>query len=109
MLKSMRLFVTPLGTRECPSWSTLSVDEPFFVAAPSEGQNPVVTVYDALTGVERFEFLAYDPSFLGGVRVAVGDVNADATPDIVTAPGPGGGPHVRAFSGRDGSEIFSFS
>src|SRR6185436_2176921 len=64
--------------------------------------------YDAVTGVERFEFLAYDPSFLGGVRVAVGDVNGDEIPDIVTAPGPGGGPHVRAFSGINGSEILNF-
>jgi hypothetical protein len=36
------------------------------------------------------------------VQVALGDVDGDGTPDVVTAPGDSGGPNVRAFSGRDG-------
>ena len=48
-----------------------------------------------------FDFLAYDPSFRGGVRVATGDINGDGFPDIITVPGPGGGPNVRVFSGKD--------
>ncbi|MEY2471539.1 MAG: fibronectin-binding autotransporter adhesin [Actinomycetota bacterium] len=43
-------------------------------------------------------FYAYDPAFTGGVRVAVGNEIGDAKDEIVTAPGPGGGPHVRVFS-----------
>ncbi len=108
MLQSIRLAVSPLEVRDCPAWSTLSAAEPFFAVAPSEGQEPIVTVYDAVTGDEKFEFLAYDASFLGGVHVAVGDVNGDGVPDIVTAPGPGGGPHIRAFSGVDGSQLLNF-
>jgi hypothetical protein len=43
-------------------------------------------------------FFAYDPGFSGGVRVAVGNEAGDGKDEIVTAPGPGGGPHVRVWA-----------
>src|SRR5207244_3708984 len=41
-------------------------------------------------------FMAYNPSFLGGVHVAAGNFDGDyTTPDsLVTGAGAGGGPHV---------------
>jgi membrane-associated phospholipid phosphatase len=72
------------------------------------GGGPAVRVLDAATGAEVRSFLAYDPSFAGGVRVAVGDVNGDGIPDIITAAGPGGGPHVKVFDGRTGAVLASF-
>src|SRR5690606_23045023 len=72
------------------------------------GGGPHVRVWDATSGTERFSFFAYDARFTGGVRVAVADVDADGVPDVITAPGPGGGPHVRIFSGADGKELRSF-
>jgi hypothetical protein len=53
-------------------------------------------------------FFAYDMNFRSGVQVAVGDVNGDGRADIITGAGPGGGPHVRAFSGKDGAVLANY-
>jgi hypothetical protein len=72
------------------------------------GGGPQVNVYSTLTGTLELSFFAYDPHFRGGVRVAVGDLNGDGFPDVVTAPGPGGGPDIRVFDGRTGTLIREF-
>ncbi len=69
------------------------------VTGAGEGGGSHLRVFDAATGAVLFEFLVYDPAFTGGVRVAAADVNGDGVPDVITAPGPGGGPHVRVFDG----------
>ncbi len=61
-------------------------------------------VRNSFTNEVLFQVNPY-PGFLGGVRVATGDVNGDGIPDLITAPGPGGGPHIRIFDGRDGSSL----
>ena len=81
---------------------------PDVVTAAGAGGGPHVRIFDGATGSLIREFYAYGATFTGGVFVAVGDVNGDGTPDIVTGAGPGGGPHVKAFSGSDGSTLQSF-
>src|SRR5439155_1702862 len=71
------------------------------------GGGPHVKVFDAATGAIRASFYAYAPRFLGGVRVAVADVNGDGVPDIVTGAGPGGGPHVKVVDGRKLTQTLS--
>jgi hypothetical protein len=68
----------------------------------------LVRVFSGLTGAEVLSFSAYGPSFTGGARVAVGDVDGDGSLDIVTGAGPGGAPHVKVFNGTTGAEIDSF-
>ncbi len=72
--------------------------KPEVIVAAASGE-PRVVVLDPLTGAVKAHFLAYDMAFGGGVRLAVGDVDGDGRAEIVTAPGTGGGPHIRVFDG----------
>ena len=85
------------------------VNTPAYVAAGAgAGTAPIVRVFDYSTGIEKFRFLAYEESYTGGVRTAVGDVTGDGIPDIVTATGSGGGPRIRVFDGVDGTVVRDF-
>ena len=68
------------------------------IVAAGPGGGPHVRVFD-LSGhpIDKWSFFAYGASFSGGVHVAVADVNGDGDDEIVTAPGAGGGPHVRVW------------
>jgi uncharacterized protein GlcG (DUF336 family) len=70
---------------------------PDLVVGPGPGGGPRVVVIDGATGTPAFSFMAYDSSFTGGVNVAVGDIDGDGKPEIVTGAGNGGGPLVRTF------------
>jgi Bacterial Ig-like domain/Bacterial Ig domain/FG-GAP-like repeat len=76
------------------------------VTGTGAGMSPAVRVIDA-SGTDT-TFLPYDAAFLGGVRVALGDVTGDGVLDIITAAGPGGGPHVRVWNGTDLTEVGGF-
>lgn len=80
--------------------------EPKYIVAPLSGVAPEVRVLARDGEVER-SFMAYAPSFRGGVSIAVGDLDGDGFNEIVTGAGPGGGPHIRIFS-NDGSPMSSF-
>jgi uncharacterized delta-60 repeat protein len=80
------------------------------VVSPDQGGGPVVAVYSGSkltagsTGdaaqIVRF-FGIDDPAFRGGARVALGDVNADGTPDLIVSAGFLGGPRIAVFTGKD--------
>jgi len=75
------------------------------VAAHSDYQPEVrrFNLYTEQLGVIE----AYDSSFTGGVRLAIGDVDGDGVEEIVTAAGPGGGPQVQVFE-LDGTLVSTF-
>lgn len=81
---------------------------PDIVTAPGPGGGPHIKVFDGATFAVLRQFMAYDSDFRGGVYVAVGNVNGDSKPDIITGAGQGGGPHVKVFDGLTGVAIRSF-
>jgi RTX calcium-binding nonapeptide repeat (4 copies)/FG-GAP-like repeat len=78
------------------------------VVAADAGADPHVIVFSGRDNSVLQSFFAYAPSFSGGVRVAVGDVNGDGRADIVTTPASGAGAHVKVFDGRDLTVLASF-
>ncbi len=70
---------------------------PDIVVSPDTTGGPRVIVVDGATGLVAEDFFAYDPGFLGGVRVATGNVDGVPGDEIITGAGPGGGPHVEVF------------
>ncbi|MEY2567812.1 MAG: hypothetical protein QOE35_2341 [Actinomycetota bacterium] len=87
-----------------------------FVAGGMDGSVPIIAhsadagggphvVVQRLDGTVVGSFFAYASDFTGGVRVAVCDVDGDGTAEIVTAAGPGGGPHIRIF--KPNGQLFS--
>ena len=64
------------------------------------GQHLLPRPDGTLAAVRANFFGIDDPNFRGGARAAVGDVNADGTPDLAVAAGFAGGPRVALFDGR---------
>ncbi len=72
------------------------------VVTPDQGGGPRVRVLTlGATGiVAAADFFGIaDPTFRGGARAAVGDVNGDGTADLVVSAGFGGGPRVCLIDG----------
>ena len=76
------------------------------VTGPGAGGGPHIKIFKS-DGTVVKEFFAYDPSFRGGVNLAVADMNGDGKAEIITGAGAGGGPHVRVFN-ADGSQVVEF-
>ncbi|MCC7356738.1 MAG: M23 family metallopeptidase [Candidatus Doudnabacteria bacterium] len=75
------------------------------VAGARVGGGPLVRTYETTNKVID-SWYAYDPNFFGGVDVATGDVDDDGVDDVIVAPGPGGGPHIKVYE-ADGKKIIT--
>ena len=73
------------------------------VVSADAGGSPRITVFNVANGAlaTMDDFYAFDtPSFRGGARIAVGDLNADGYADLIVTAGPGGGPRVSPYDGK---------
>ncbi len=76
-------------------------DSGIIATTPGVGGGPLLRAFDAINGGFT-ELFVYDSAFRGGAYVAfTPDLDGDGFADILTGAGPGGGPHVKAFSLSD--------
>ena len=80
-----------------------------FVLGASIGEEPKVKVmtYDGRT---KAEFLAYNKNFLGGISLALGDVDGDGKIEIIVAPKTKGEGRIKIFdmSGKLKNEVNAY-
>jgi hypothetical protein len=81
----------------------------YILIGPDKGNTsvPLVKVLHKDTGSVVVQFYAYESSFLGGVRLATGDLTGDGIDEIITAPGQGRVGEVRVFT-QNGVELTQF-
>jgi hypothetical protein len=80
------------------------------IAGADAGGGPNVTVFSGADNAQTqlMNFFPYNVAFTGGVRVAAGDVAGTGYADVITGPGPGGGPQVSVFDGKSDQLVSSF-
>jgi hypothetical protein len=78
------------------------------IIGADKGGGPNVTVFNGVNDARLYNFFAFPEGFTGGVRVAAGDITGAGHADIITTPGPGGGPNVATYDGLTGQMISSF-
>lgn len=91
------------GGYQLATGDVLGDDREENIIGTGEGLGPQVRVFD-LDGNLLASFFAYAEHLRSGIRVAVCDLNRDGKQEIITAPGPGGRPHIQTFSG-DGTRL----
>ncbi|MFL5327481.1 MAG: proprotein convertase P-domain-containing protein [Gemmataceae bacterium] len=83
------------------------------VISPDAGGGPHVKIYSdtngngALSDNLTDQFFAYSSGFTGGVRVALANTNNSGGDELITAPGAGGGPHIRVFTDSNSNRAVS--
>ena len=81
---------------------------PDIVTGNGSGPASELKVFSGLDNSLLMTIAPYAAPFTGGIFVAAGDTNGDGFDDLITGAGFDGGPHVRVFSGADGSVLREF-
>ena len=88
---------TDMGAFEVQESGPAPVTRHLHAVGAGAGTTAEVKVFDD-EGNLVCVFDAY-PFFQGGVRVAIADMDGDGIDDVITSPGPNGGPHIQVFGG----------
>lgn len=80
------------------------------VVTPAAGLGPQVAEFTG-SGQLIKRFMAYAPTFRGGLYASIGDVDGNGTNEVVVTPESGAGPQVRVFSstGTVVSQFFAYA
>jgi hypothetical protein len=78
------------------------------VVGTGPGGPTLVRVLDGVTGADLFTVAPFEPSFVGGVYVAAGNLTSDGIPELVITPDEGGGPRVQIYSGAGFGKVADF-
>jgi len=98
--------VTPPTVPTSPA--RITVGPPVFTIAVPGASGSSLFILDSTGRATAFSGVSGDPAFMGGARIATGDVTGDGIADIIVAAGPGSTSEVRAFDGVTGATLMSF-
>ena len=73
---------------------------PELIITPDQGGGPRVQVFDGVGFAKIADFFGItDPTFRGGARAGIADINGDGFGDLIVSAGFGGGPRVAVWTG----------
>jgi hypothetical protein len=98
--QTVRPSVEALEGREVPA----TVTRPTLTIVGVDQGPPQVKVF-ASDNQLIASFFAFDPSFQGGVRVGIGDVNGDGVLDYICGAGAGAQTHVKVIDGTRANQV----
>jgi hypothetical protein len=107
--------LTPFGTNYFAGYRVATTDyngdgTEDFIVAPGPGGGPNVEVINGANPLQILAtFAPYGATYNGGFYVAGGDWNLDGYGDVVISPDKGSAHPVVAYSGANGSQLWSYS
>jgi len=71
------------------------------IVSADNGGGPRVRIFNGADFKQIADFFGIeDPTFRGGARISMGDINGDGFADLIVAAGFGGGPRIAIFDGK---------